>query len=273
MVRCVSVMLVNTARNITVIVYYKEGSAIPGPNIAMDTEISSFRTLRCIEDVAYADLPKGANMVSTRWVLTIKTTEDGSRKYKARLVARGFEDRERDHVTRDSPTASTSSQRLVLQAFVERQWRPISWDFETAFLQGNLIQRDVFLFPPVGHAKTGIFWRLWKPVYGLVSAPKAWYDRLCEVVKSQGFTSDLSDEAIFRLCSREGSILGILAVHVDDTVGGGTEDLYSIMDEVAGDLKVGSKEQYNFHYKGLRVSTVERNGGALGEFEIIVDGD
>jgi hypothetical protein len=168
-------------------------------------------------------LAKGANMVSMRCVLTIKTKEDGSRRYKARLFARRFEDREKDHVTRDSPTASASSQRLVLQALVERQWRPTSWDFETAFLQGNSIRRDVFLFPPLGYAATGICWRLCKPVYGLVSAPEAWYDSLCEVVKSHGFTSGLSDEAIFRLRNREGNILGILAVHVDDTVGGGTE--------------------------------------------------
>jgi Reverse transcriptase (RNA-dependent DNA polymerase) len=206
-------------------------------------------------------------------VLTIKTKEDGTRRYKARLVARGFEDSERSQVTRDSPTASSSSQRLVLQALVERQWRPTSWDFETAFLQGNPIQRDVYLIPPLSAAPLGYVWKLCKPVYGLVSAPKAWYDRLCEIVKRHGFSSDLSDEAIFRLRDREGNIVGILAVHVDDTVGGGTEFFYLIMEEVARDLKIGSTERDNFHYKGLRISTVDRSGDAAGEFEIIVDGD
>jgi hypothetical protein len=94
-------------------------------------------------------------------------------------------------------------------------------------------------------------------VYGLVLAPKAWYYRLCEVVKRHGSSSDLSDEAIFRLRDRQGNIIRILAVHVDDTIGGGTDLFYGIMDEVSRDLKIGSMVRDNFHYKGLRVSTVE----------------
>jgi Reverse transcriptase (RNA-dependent DNA polymerase) len=265
--------LANSARKRTVVVDYKDGAEFPDFKAAMDLEIASFRTHKCIEDVQRGALPKGANLISTRWVLTIKTKEGGTRRHKARLVARGFEDKERHHVTRDSPTASASSQRLILQALVERQWRPTSWDFETAFLQGNLIQRDIYLVPPPGCADVGMYWKLCKPVYGLVSAPKAWYDRLCEVVKYHGFSSDLSDEAIFRLRDLQGEIIGMLAVHVNDTIGGGTEPFYRIMNEVSRDLKIGSMEQNNFHYKGLRVSTVERAGGTVGVFDIVVDGD
>jgi Reverse transcriptase (RNA-dependent DNA polymerase) len=140
----VRIMLVNSAKKRTVNVDYSEGASIADFRTAMDAEISSFRTPRRIEDVNANTLPKGANLISTRWVFTVKMREDGTRRYKAHLVSRGFEDREREHVTRDSPMASTSSKRLVLQALVERQWRPTSWDFETAFLQGNLIQRDVY---------------------------------------------------------------------------------------------------------------------------------
>jgi Reverse transcriptase (RNA-dependent DNA polymerase) len=256
-------MLANSARKRTVVVNYKDGANIPDFKAAMDAEIASFRTYKCIEDVAGGALPKGANLVSTRWVLTIKSKEGGTRTHKARLVARGFEDKERHHVTRDSPTASASSQRLTLQALVERQWRPTSWDSKTAFLQGNLIQRDALLVPPSGSAGAGTYWKLCKPVYGLVSAPKAWYDRLCEVVKRHGFSSDLSDEAICRLRDCKGNIIGILAVHIDDTIGGGTDLFYGIMDEVSRDLKIGSMDRDNFHYKGLRVSTVERTSGTL----------
>jgi hypothetical protein len=74
------------------------------------------------------------------------------------LVARGFEDDERLQVTRDAPTASTSSQRLVLQALVEKQWIPTSWDFETAFLQGKPIDRDGFIAAPSEYVTSGICW-------------------------------------------------------------------------------------------------------------------
>jgi hypothetical protein len=88
----------------------------------------------------------------------------------------------------------------------------------------------------------------------------AWYDRLCEVVKAHGFTSDLSDGAIFRLRNKSGEVIGILAVHVDDTVGGGTDLIYQWMTEVASVLKIGSTEKGNSHYKGLRISTLFRPG-------------
>jgi hypothetical protein len=48
---------------------------------------------------------------------------------------------------------------------------------------------------------------------------------------------------------------GVLAIHVDDTIGGGTDPFHAMMDAVSRELKVGSKEKTNFHYKGLRIST------------------
>jgi hypothetical protein len=112
-----------------------------------------------------------------------------------------------------------------------------------------------------------------KPVYGLVSAPKAWFDRLREVIEKHGFSADLSDEAIFRLRHATGKVIGVLAIHVDDTIGGGTPDFHQMMDKVAEDLKVRSKEQGTFQYKGLRISTVYHQNDIAGGFEIVVDGD
>jgi hypothetical protein len=247
----------------------EKGLQIPEMRAAMDSEIEAFRRMDCVQDVPMLEVPESANLVTTRWVFAIKTRENGSRRYKARLVARGFEDDERFNVTRDSPTAASSSQRLVLQVLVEKQWTPTSWDFETAFLQGKPIARDVYISAPEGYAPPHCCWRLKKPVYGLVSAPKAWFDRLCDVIKAHGFEADLSDEAIFRLRDPQRRVVGVLALHVDDTIGGGTKNFHDIMDAVAVDLKVGSREQDNFHYKGLRVTTDRTQE----PFEIIVDGN
>jgi hypothetical protein len=70
---------------------------------------------------------------------------------------------------------------------------------------------------------------------------------------------------------RGGKLIGVLAVHVDDTIGGGRKVFYDIMDAVAISLKIGSKEESNFHCKGLRIST--RFGKDGSTFEIVVDGD
>jgi hypothetical protein len=60
---------------------------------------------------------------------------------------------------------------------------------------------------------------------------------------------------------------------VDDTIGGGTAAFYQVMEDVEKDLKLGSVEHSNFHYKGLRISTVSSRGSHDDSFEIVIDGD
>jgi hypothetical protein len=184
-----------------------EGLVMPAMKAAMDEEIAEFQSNGCIEMVAMVHVPKGGNMVTKRWGFTIKTREDGTKRNKARLVARGFEDDEKANVTRDSPTAENSSQRMVLQILAEKQCIPTSWDFETAFLQGKTISRSVYISAPPGYAPDGSCCLLRKPIYGLVSAPKAWFDRLRERAVKHGFEADLSDEAIFVLRNKKERLL------------------------------------------------------------------
>jgi hypothetical protein len=90
------------------------------------------------------------------------------------------------------------------------------------------------------------------------------------VLTEKGFIGALSDEGIFRLLDTNKSVIGILALHVDDAIGGGTDELHKVMQKVGESLEIGSHERDNFVYKGLRVQTaVQRNG----EFEITLDGD
>jgi Reverse transcriptase (RNA-dependent DNA polymerase) len=125
---------------------------MPEMKAGMDLKIASFHAMSCIEPIQMANVPPRANLVTTRWVFTIKTKEDGTKLYKARLVARGFEDNENENVTSDAPTAANSSQRMVLQILAERQWEPASWDFETAILPGKPIERIVFIAAPQSYA-------------------------------------------------------------------------------------------------------------------------
>lgn len=97
------------------------------------------------------------DLISTRWVLTVKNNLDGTTRHKDRLVARGFENDAKEKRSRDSPVASKAAQRLVIAACADEQWFPHCWDFSTAFLQWkSLIRReDVILAPPEGRARPG----------------------------------------------------------------------------------------------------------------------
>jgi hypothetical protein len=173
-------------------------------------------------------------------------------------------------VSSDSPVASSVAQRLVLMVLAEKQWIPNSWDFATVFLQGKILTPDVIVVPPIEFVGSHVVWRLKKHIYGIVSAPKSWFDRLVEVCRASGLTTATTDEGLLIMTSGE-QVVGVLVLHVDDAIGGDTEEFHSMMAKIGDTLAVGSHETSNFRYKGLRVSTVFKDEQSV--FEINIDGD
>ena len=69
---------------------------------ARQKELQSF-----IETGTYTEVDdSGQNVISMRWVYTYKSLPDGGEKPKARLVARGFEDRDIHQIDMSSPTCN-----------------------------------------------------------------------------------------------------------------------------------------------------------------------
>ena len=89
----------------------------------------------------------GQESVSCKWVITEKQKEDGSKMLKARLVAQGFEEKYMNQRT-DSPTFSRQALRMVFVSASIMSWELHSPDISAAFLQGNNIEREVFIRPP-----------------------------------------------------------------------------------------------------------------------------
>jgi Reverse transcriptase (RNA-dependent DNA polymerase) len=185
-------------------------------------------------------------------------------------VARRYEDKEKDRVSSDSPIASSAVQRLELALPAEKQWIPNSWDSTTSFLKGKFLNRDFFVVPPIDFVNSHVVWRLKKPIYGIVSAPKSWFDRPIEVCRASGLTRATTDEELLIMTSGE-QVVGVLALHVDDAVGGGTEECHGAMVKIGETLAVGSHDTSNFRYKGLRVSTVFKEEQTVIEIDVAGD--
>lgn len=47
---------------------------------------------------------------------------------------------------------------------------------------------------------------------------------------------------------KDGQVVGILGLHVDDAIGGGTDDFHVAMKKVSESLEVGTEEQENMHF-------------------------
>ena len=112
-----------------------KGTEVERPEFeeARQKELQSF-----IDTETYVEVDdEGQEAISTRWVYTYKPLPDGGFKPKARLVARGYEDREISQLDTSSPTCTKANFRLALALSCTFGWVPHGINIKTAFLQGK----------------------------------------------------------------------------------------------------------------------------------------
>jgi hypothetical protein len=102
------------------------------------------------------ELPKGENVIGTKWVYKIKRKSDGSiDRYKARLVATGYAQQyDIDYDEAFAPTSCMTTIRIVVALAAHRGWKVHQLDVKTAFLNGDL-QEEVYVKQPHGFAMKG----------------------------------------------------------------------------------------------------------------------
>jgi hypothetical protein len=124
-------------------------------------------------------------------VFKLKRDEVGAIiKHKARLVARGF--LQREGINFDdafTPVARMESVLLLLTLAAQEGWRVHHMDVKSAFLNGDL-KEEVYVHHPPRFAipdKEGMVLRLRKALYGLRQAPRAWNSKLDSTLRRMGF--------------------------------------------------------------------------------------
>ena len=98
-------------------------------------------------------------------------------------------------------------------------------DIKSAFLQGMKLKRKVFIKPPVEAKANGVVWELIHAVYGLTDASRHWYDRIESELAILNVKVSKFDPALFYFV-KDGALHGVLVVHVDDFLYGGTAFFY-----------------------------------------------
>jgi hypothetical protein len=149
-------------------------------------------------------------------VFKVKTKSDGSsEQYKARLVARGFQQSQgRDYDDTFAPVAHMTTVRTMIAVAATRSWKIQQMDVKNVFLHCDL-NEDVYMKPPPGvEIPSGYVCRLRRALYGLKQAPRVWFERFASFIMVVGFSPSNHDPALFVHQSSQGRTL--LLLYVDD---------------------------------------------------------
>jgi hypothetical protein len=190
---------------------------------AMQSEMDAVEKNRTWE---LADRPRGHRAITLKWVFKLKRDEASAViKHKARLVARGFVQREGINFDGTfTPVARMESVRLLFALAAQEGWRVHHMDVKSAFLNDDL--NEVYVYQPSGLAipsKEGKVLHLCKALYGLRQAPRAWNAKLDSTLKGMDFGQSPHEAAIYRWGNARNALL--VGVYVNDLVITGTKDV------------------------------------------------
>ncbi|GJY51077.1 retrovirus-related pol polyprotein from transposon TNT 1-94 [Tanacetum coccineum] len=172
------------------------------------------------------DLPPGCKPLGYKWIFKKKMKADGTiDKYKARLVIKGFRQREGlDYFDTYSPVTRITSIRMILAIAALRNLEVHQMDVKTAFLNGDL-EEEIYMNQPEGFiapGQEGKVCRLVKSLYGLKQAPKQWHQKFDHTMLESGFKINECDKCVYVKDTSSGYV--ILCLYVDDMLIVGSND-------------------------------------------------
>ncbi|GKE03675.1 putative ribonuclease H-like domain-containing protein, partial [Tanacetum coccineum] len=152
------------------------------------------------------DLPHGMKVIGTKWVYRNKRDERGVVvRNKARLVAQWYTQEEGiDYDEVFAHVARIEAVRLFLAFASFMGFIVYQMDVKSAFLYGT-IDEVVYVSQPLGfvdpdHPKK--VYKVFKALYGLHQAPRAWYATLSTFLKKHGYKRGMDKSRITRKQSK-----------------------------------------------------------------------
>ena len=134
-----------------------------------------------------------------RWVFSIKLNPDGTIKFKARFVAKGFTQLPGINFGDTyAPTPTMTSIRIFIQIVVQEALLCHHCDVNNAYLNAPIDFEDVYIMQPEGYiTDPTLCCRLNKAIYGLKQAANRWHATIVDFMLSQGLAQGTMDPCVF----------------------------------------------------------------------------
>jgi hypothetical protein len=163
------------------------------------------------------DIPPGRKGVPLAWVFCRKLNPDGTLKHKARIVMKGFMQKEGvDFTETFAPVARWTSIRIVLALVNHYDWDINHIDFDTAFMVPK-IDAEIYVVVSDGMedlANKNKTARMLKGVNGCKQGSKLFYDEISNALKKLNFSISKCDSGVFYSWERQN--VCIIIMWVDD---------------------------------------------------------
>lgn len=181
---------------------------------AIDAELEELLNQKTWED--QLQCPPGTVPIGCRWLFTVKYKNGVFERYKARLVVKGYCQREGiDFNETFAPVVRADILRLVLAISVsDPELQVHHLDVKNAFVNGELKER-LFMKAPKGYRSHASVVRLLKTLYGLKQAPREWHKVIdTYLTEKMGYQRVVSTTCLY--LKRLGECLSIIILYVDD---------------------------------------------------------
>jgi hypothetical protein len=191
--------------------------------------------------------PQGANLISTKWVFTLKFNVDGTLdRFKARLVARGFTQAYGiDYTETFAPTVRMATLRTFFALVACEDLECYHFDIKNAFTESHL-KEQLYMKIPMGvrGVKNGHALRILRSLYGLKQSARDWNLLIKSELLSWGFQQSKADPCLY--------------VHVERGI-----RLLVYVDDIAAAAK--SKDQLAWFYQQLSERFTAKNLGEISK--------
>ena len=166
-------------------------------------EINSWLKLEVFEEVDIASIPAGQRPIGSKIVFKLKLDKENRPiRYKARIVARGFQQQDLDTIETFPPMAHPVTIRTIIALAVSEGWYLKQSDVKTAYLNStSTLEEPLYLLPPKGlpDVPEGKCWKLRKAVYRLGIAGHRWWECFSERNKQFSLTAIMHDNCVFSI--------------------------------------------------------------------------
>ena len=202
-------------------------------------------------------IPKNANILSGRFVLSIKNANTDEESYKARYVVQGHKDREKSLLVHNSTTVRQSSTRLIMALAATFGFRIWSQDVKQAYLQSSEnLMRQIFLKPSKEFGlPSGKFLKLQKPLYGLADSGDYWYNTMSKHIRDdlemKSTTGDIS--LFFKTIGND--LVGLTGTYVDDSLSAGTPEFENLTSKTMEMFESRDREMDSTKFAGVNIQT------------------